>query len=198
MKISWRVRTAITTSSSAGIARPLAQAVDGAFHLARAVQHRGQGVGHGQTEIVVAMHRENRLVGIGNALAQGGESGCRTDAAGCSPRCREYSACVAPASITASSTRHRKSGSERPASSGENSTLSVHLRAHFTAFTACSTTWSGLMRSFFSMWIGRGGDEGVDTAGFGALHRLAGALDVALQGARQTAHRAVLDARRPP
>jgi hypothetical protein len=50
--------------------------------------------------------------------------------------------------------RHRKSVSERPASSGENSTLSVHWRAHLTALTACSTTWSGLMRSFFSMWIG--------------------------------------------
>ncbi len=32
---------------------------------------------------------------------------------------------VAPASITASMSRHRKSGSERPASSGENSTSAV-------------------------------------------------------------------------
>ena len=61
---------------------------------------------------------------------------------------------VAPAAIAASSTRHRKSGSERPASSGENSTLSVYSRAQPTALTACSNTWSGVMRSFFSMWIG--------------------------------------------
>ena len=31
-----------------GIASALAQAVNGAFHLARTVEHRGQGVGHRQ------------------------------------------------------------------------------------------------------------------------------------------------------
>ncbi len=44
--------------------------------------------------------------------------------------------------------------SERTASSAENSTSSVYSRASFTAFTAASTTWSGVMRSFFSMWMG--------------------------------------------
>ncbi len=53
-----------------GVAGALAQAVDGAFHLARTGHHRGQGVGHGQTEVVMAMHGEHRLVGIGDALEQ--------------------------------------------------------------------------------------------------------------------------------
>ena len=44
--------------------------------------------------------------------------------------------------------------SERPASSGENSTSSVYSRAHLTARTAWSITCEGSMRSFFSMWIG--------------------------------------------
>ena len=61
---------------------------------------------------------------------------------------------VAPARIAASSSRHRKSGSDRPASSGENSTLSVYSRAQPTAFTACSSTCSGVIRSFICMWIG--------------------------------------------
>jgi len=61
---------------------------------------------------------------------------------------------VAPALITSSKIRHRKSISERPASSAENSTSSVYWRAQPMARTACSTTSSGLMRSFFSMWIG--------------------------------------------
>src|SRR5512132_1757727 len=60
----------------------------------------------------------------------------------------------APAAIAASSNRHRKSGSERPASSGENSTLSVYSRAQPIAFTACASTWSGVIRSFICMWIG--------------------------------------------
>ena len=61
---------------------------------------------------------------------------------------------VAPAAMTCSIIRHRKSISERPASSGENSTLLVYSRAHFTDFTACSITCEGSMRSFFSMWMG--------------------------------------------
>jgi hypothetical protein len=61
---------------------------------------------------------------------------------------------VAPAAITRSRMRHRKSMSERPASSGENSTLSVYSRAHLIARTACSTTCVGSMRSFFSMCMG--------------------------------------------
>src|SRR5574341_1377005 len=61
---------------------------------------------------------------------------------------------VAPALITRSRMRQRKSVSERPASSGENSTLSVYSRAHLTARTACSITCEGSIRSFFSMWMG--------------------------------------------
>jgi len=61
---------------------------------------------------------------------------------------------LAPAWITASKMRHRKSRSERTASSAENSTLSVYSNASLTALIAASTTWSGCMRSFFSMWIG--------------------------------------------
>jgi hypothetical protein len=53
-----------------GIAGALSQAIDGAFDLARARHHGGKAVGHGKTEVVVAMHRPDHLVGIGNALAQ--------------------------------------------------------------------------------------------------------------------------------
>ncbi len=61
---------------------------------------------------------------------------------------------VAPASITASMIRHRKSVSERPASSGENSTLSVKRLATFTESTACASTSSGCIRSFIFIWMG--------------------------------------------
>src|SRR6266581_1110074 len=61
---------------------------------------------------------------------------------------------VAPSPITVSMMRQRKSSSERPASSQENSTLSMPLRAKRTASFAAAMTSSGVMRSFFSMWIG--------------------------------------------
>src|SRR6266576_2439225 len=61
---------------------------------------------------------------------------------------------VAPAAIDASTSLHRKSGSERPASSGENSMLSVYSRAQPIDFTACASTCSGVIRNFIFMWIG--------------------------------------------
>mmetsp|Transcript_6179 Transcript_6179/g.18269 ORF Transcript_6179/g.18269 Transcript_6179/m.18269 type:complete len:272 (-) Transcript_6179:504-1319(-) len=62
---------------------------------------------------------------------------------------------VAPASTTADSTSTRKSGSERPASSGLNSMSSQPSDlAKATASTAMRLTSSGVLRSFVSMWIG--------------------------------------------
>ena len=53
------------------VAGALAQAVDGALHLARAAElHAGQRVGHRHAQVVVAVHRPDRLVGVGDALAQ--------------------------------------------------------------------------------------------------------------------------------
>ena len=61
---------------------------------------------------------------------------------------------VAPSLITASSTRQRKSSSERLPSSGENSTSGHAFLAKRTESRACSYTCSGVMRSFFSMCSG--------------------------------------------
>ena len=55
---------------------------------------------------------------------------------------------VAPALIAASIILQRKSVSERPASSGLNSILSVNLVALFTERTAWLTTSSGVIPSF--------------------------------------------------
>mmetsp|Transcript_25885 Transcript_25885/g.67119 ORF Transcript_25885/g.67119 Transcript_25885/m.67119 type:complete len:280 (+) Transcript_25885:658-1497(+) len=62
---------------------------------------------------------------------------------------------VAPASTTADNTLIKNSGSERPASSGENSISSQpRLLANFTASTAICKTSSGVFLSFVSMWMG--------------------------------------------
>ena len=53
------------------VAGALAQAVDGALHLARATDlHAGQRVGHRHAQVVVAVHAPDRLVGVGHLLAQ--------------------------------------------------------------------------------------------------------------------------------
>ncbi len=51
------------------VAGALADAVDGAFHLPRAGADARERVGNRHAEIVVAVHREDRLVGHGHVLA---------------------------------------------------------------------------------------------------------------------------------
>ena len=52
------------------VAGPLADAVDRAFDLAGARFHRGQAVGHGQAQVVVAMDADHGLVDVRHALAE--------------------------------------------------------------------------------------------------------------------------------
>ena len=80
---------------------------------------------------------------------------------------------VASASRPRARTRRRRAG----------------LRAKRTESFACSSTCSGVMRSFFSMCSGAGGDEGVDApARSRPCSASTRALDVAVVGARTGAH----------
>ena len=51
------------------IAGPLTDPIDRAFDLPRTSTHTGQRVGNRHPQIVVAMHREDRLIGVRHALA---------------------------------------------------------------------------------------------------------------------------------
>ena len=53
-----------------GVAGALAEAVDRALDLARAADHAGERVGDRQAEVVVAVGREDRLVGVRHPLEQ--------------------------------------------------------------------------------------------------------------------------------
>ena len=55
-----RVRSAMTTSSSDGVAGALAEAVDGDLDLPGAGLDAGQRVGRGEAEIVVAVGADDR------------------------------------------------------------------------------------------------------------------------------------------
>ena len=56
-----------------GIARPLAQTVDGAFHLPRPILNTGQTVGHRQSQIVVTMGGDYRQIDVGHRVFDGGD-----------------------------------------------------------------------------------------------------------------------------
>ena len=98
----------------------------------------------------------------------------------------------APAAMAASHTRHRKSMSERTASSGENSTSSVYWRARLTICTARSSTCSGVMRSLCCMWIGLVAMKVWMRPRVRRLDGLGGAVDVFFHGTRQRTNRTVL------
>ncbi len=53
------------------VARPLADAVDGALNLAGPHLHRADGVGHREPQIIVAVDRDDRLVDVGYPVEQG-------------------------------------------------------------------------------------------------------------------------------
>ena len=88
-----------------------------------------------------------------SALELGDESG-RTRTAARSPTVSGIFSVVAPASITAVRTSIRNGISLRQASSGENSTSSVKVRANLTASTAIFRTSAGSFLSLCFMWIG--------------------------------------------
>ena len=61
------------------VARAFAQAVNRAFDLTRsALLDAGQGIGHRHTEVVVAVHGPDGLIGIGNVLAEVSDKGTVT------------------------------------------------------------------------------------------------------------------------
>ena len=95
---------------------------------------------------------------------------------------------VAPSLITASSTRQRKSTSDRLPSSGLNSTSGQWLRANFTASRDASSTCSGVMRSFFSMCRALVAMKVWTRQALRALQRLDAARDVAVVGAAEASH----------
>src|SRR5579875_1824859 len=57
------------------VAGPLADAVDGAFDLARAFQDGGETVGHGHAEIVVTVNADDGLVDVADVFFQMGDGG---------------------------------------------------------------------------------------------------------------------------
>ena len=137
-----------------GVAGPFADAVDRTFDLAGAGRDGRERIGDGQTEIVVAVDRDDHVVvppltsleHLRQEVDVVGRGGV-TDRVG-------MLRVVAPASTAALQMAIRKSGSVRVASCGENSTSSVYCRALVTpSFTDCNTS-SGVIRSIFSIWIG--------------------------------------------
>ncbi len=175
-----------------GIPGALAQAVNRTFHLACAVQHRRQGVGDGQAQVVVAVSGPNHLVGIGHAgnqlphaLAPSGGNGIAHG--------------VGHVEGLGPGLNHRV----------KNAHQKVHVRAHgvfggeFHVVGVFPCPFHRLhgalnhliwLHAQFVLHVDRaGGDKSVDTPGFGGGNGFPGATHVVFAGTRQGAHGGILD-----
>ena len=177
-----------------GVAGPLADAVDGAFDLPAAGADAGQRVGHRQAEVVVAVDGEDHLVGARHLLHHGAEHLVvflgrgvahgvgQVDGGGAGLDRRLHAAAQVVDLGAGGVLRADHSTSVDPVARAA-SPGSDHLQ-HLL----------GRLLQLVLAVHGRGGDEGVDARPRGVLHRLAGAVDVGLAGARQAAHHRLLDA----
>ena len=175
------------------IARTLAQAVDGAFDLARATDlDAGQRVGYGHTQVVVAVHAPDGLVAVGNTLTQGFDESAVQLRYGVANRIGNIDG-----------------GGAFFDDCFNNLAEKIHFTAisifgaefHIGAQAACLAYGHlglfqhllGRHAQFFLHMQGAGGDKGVDAATGSVFQCFASAGDIAFIGTRQRADRCILD-----
>ncbi len=175
-----------------GVAGPFPQAVDGALHLARAIEHRGKGVGHRQPQVVVAVHGKDRLVRVGHPLEELADGlaelvrqvvahGIRdVDGAGAGIDGRLHDA--------AEKVHLRTPG----ILGGELHVVGVTARALHRPDRLFHHLVGRHAQLLFHV-DGRDGDEGVDARPVRGPERLAGAVYILFQRPRQTADGGVLN-----
>ena len=175
------------------IACALAQAVDGALDLTCAADlDAGQGIGDRHAQVVVAMHRPDGLVGVGDTLAQGADE-----------------LAVELGHAIADGVRHVDRRGAFPDDRLDHLAEEVHVRA-IAVFggeldvghqIACKPhrqlgLLQHLLRRHAQLLLHvqrRGGNEGVDARGRCTAQGLGGARNVAVVGACQRTHGGVLD-----
>ena len=177
-----------------GVAGALAEAVDRALDLPRAADlHRGERVGHRHAEVVVAVHRPHRLVRVRNLLAQGANELAEQLRHRVADRVRDVDGGRALLD-------HRLQHAAEEVDLGATAVLRARtrrrgsaLRAKRTASFACSSTCSGVMRSFFSMCSALVAMKVWMRQAFAPFSASMPRCDVAVVGAAQARHGRVLD-----
>ena len=175
------------------IARPLAQTVDGALDLARTTNFDpGQGVGHRHAQIIVAVHRPNSFVTVGDAFAQIADE--------LSIQLRNgVTHGVGHIDGGGAFLNHRL---DDPAQKVRIAAVSV-FGAEFDVvkqIAGKAHRLTGLLKHLVGghaqlflhvQW--RGGDKRVDAPPFGAFERLGRARNIAVVGTGQRTHRGIFD-----
>ena len=175
------------------IARPLTQSIDGALDLARATDlDTRQGVGHRHAQIVVAVHRPNGFVAVGDALAQSAN---------------EFA--IQLRNGIAHRVRHIDGGGAFLDDGFDHTAQKVHIaavaifRAEFNVIEQVAGKThrlTGLLKhlvgrhaQLFLHVQGRGGNEGMDAAPFRTFEGLGRSRNISVVGSGQRTHGGVFD-----
>ncbi len=169
------------------VARALADAVDRAFDLPRAATHGHQAVGHGQTEVVVAMHRERHAPDATHVLAQVAEQLGELVRHRVADRVGMLTV-VAPASITASTTSARNSRFGARGVLGRELDVVAELARDLHALDGAADDLVLRHVELVLAMDRAGGEEHVDAVPLRILQRASGReLDVVAVAAREAA-----------
>src|SRR4051812_10638497 len=175
-----------------GVAGALAQAVDGAFDLARAAElDRGERVGYRHAEVIVAMDAPHRLVRVRYTLAQLADELAELLRHGVADRVRNVDGSGA---LLDHRFQHAAKEIDLRAAAVLRRELDVRAMLAREAYRELRLLVHLLRRhAQLLLHVQRArGDEGVDAPGPRVLQRIDAALDVAVVRAAQAAHHRVL------
>ena len=174
-----------------GVAGPLAQAVDGAFDLGRAALDAGQGVGHGQAQVIVAVDRELDVPGLLHVLQDVGDQGLHLGGGGVAHGVGEVDHGRA---VLNGDPDHL--GQELQIGAGGVLGGKLHVRGILLGVGRHGgSPLQDLLGGHLQLVLhveGAGGDEQVNPRVGGVLDGLPGGVDVLLGGPGQRGHGAVL------
>ena len=174
------------------VAGALAQAVDGALDLAGAGGDRGERIGHRQSQVVVAVHGEDRLVDVRDPLAQHGDQAGELVGHGIADRVRDVDGAGAGGDRRFDAAAQEVAVAARSVLARPFDVVGEAARVR----NALDDALVDLVRLQLQLVLHvqrTGGDEGVDAPARGGRDRFRHLLDVGANGARQAADGRGLD-----
>ena len=175
------------------VAGPLADAVDGAFHLAGAGLHGGDGVGHRQPQVVVAVDRDDGLVDVPHVLLQVGDDVEVLEGDGVADRIRDVDRGGAGIDDRLDHLGQKRQPRPHGVLAGELHVGGIGRGPLDRLDGRCQHLGRLHLQLVLHVDVG-GGDKGVDAPLVpGILQRLPGPVDILVAGAAQTGDLGSLD-----
>ena len=174
------------------IAGAFAQAIDRAFDLPRTASHTGQRIGDGHAQIVMTVHREDRLVGARHAFDDGLEHAEMLFGHRIADCIGQVDGSGAGLDGRLDAALEKLDGRAGGVHGRPFDIVDQIARLSYRAGDDLDDLVLGLLHLVGQM-DRRGGDKGVDAALLGVTHGFAGAIDIGADGTSQASDAGALD-----